>query len=137
LTEAAGTILDASALLAYLRDEPGADIVEQTMGAGALIASVNWAEVLSRLVDGAEQDIGSIVSRLRGRGIPGGLLAVVPLTEEDAVAIARHRPATRPFGLSLADRAALAMAQRLGVPILTADRVWQQVKVGISIRLIR
>ena len=137
MIEAARAILDASALLAFLRKEPGAPIVRQALAVGAVISSVNWAEVLSKLTDLTGQDADVILTGIRGLGLPGGLLTVLPLTEADAVAIGRLRPVTRPFGLSLADRAALAVALRLGATVLTADRAWQQIDTGVSIQLIR
>ncbi len=129
-------VLDASALLAYLRREPGGAIVRDEIGLGAIINSVNYAEALSRLVDIGE--LPDTLSRgLRERGFVGDLLEVVPLTEEDSVMIAQLRSLTRARGLSLGDRACLATGIRLRRPVITADRGWAELDVGISIRLIR
>ena len=130
-------VLDASALLAYLLGETGAELVEEALASGAIISTANWAEVLSKLVDETGADVDTVLRTLRERGLVGGLLTIVPLSEEDAAAIARLRPVTRHAGLSLGDRAALALALRLDVPILTADRAWSQLSLAISIRLIR
>jgi ribonuclease VapC len=132
----AGAVLDASALLAYLRDETGSAAVESALVGGAVINVVNYAEVLSRLGD-TEADAAVIHRRLREAGIVGELLQVVPLVEEDAVVIARLRPVTRSRGLSLGDRACLATGLRLERPVFTADRDWAAVDVGVVVHLIR
>jgi PIN domain nuclease of toxin-antitoxin system len=62
---------------------------------------------------------------------------VVPLHEDDAVVIARLRPLTKAQGLSLGDRASLATGLRLGRPVITADRAWAALDVGVTVRLIR
>lgn len=136
MEEPAGSVLDASALLAYLQGEPGSEMVQAALAAGAVINVVNYAEVLSRLGDAGE-DPATAHRRLQEQGLIGGLLEVVPLTEDDAVAIARLRAATRAQGLSLGDRACLATGLRLGRPVITADRSWAAVDVGVTVRLIR
>lgn len=65
------------------------------------------------------------------------VLPAVPTAAICAEAAARLRPATRHAGLSLADRACLALARRLGVPAVTADRAWGDLDVGVEVRLIR
>lgn len=132
----AGAVLDASALLAYLREEPGNEIVEAAIAVGAVINAVNYAEVLSRLGD-AEEDLETVHRQLRNQGLVGDLLAVEPLNEEDAVVIAHLRTPTRAQGLSLGDRACLATGLRLGRPVITADRAWETLDIGVTIRLIR
>ncbi|MGH2618927.1 MAG: type II toxin-antitoxin system VapC family toxin [Thermomicrobiales bacterium] len=136
MDEVAGVVLDASALLAYLQDEPGSETVEAAIDFGAVINVVNYAEVLSRLAD-AGQEPATAHRRLREQGLIGGLLKVEPLNEDDAVAIARLRTRTRAQGLSLGDRACLATGLRLGRPVNTADRSWAAVDVGVTVRLIR
>ena len=131
-----GAVLDASALLAYLRGEAGSEIVEVALGLGAVISSVNYAEVLSRLVDVGEAP-EKADQRLRERGLLDSLLTVVPLGEDDGVTIAQLRPLTRNQGLSLGDRACLATGLRRGWPVLTADWGWEAVDVGVTVRLIR
>lgn len=131
-----GAVLDASALLAYLRRETGSEIVEAALSLGTVINSINYAEVLSWLVDIGEEP-EKVDQRLRELGLVGDLLVVVPLNEDDGVTIARLRRLTRPQGLSLGGRACLATALRLSQPVLTADRAWESVDVGVPIRLIR
>ena len=134
--EAAGAVLDASALLAFIQGEAGREIVGAAFVFGAVINVVNYAEVLSRLSDSGE-DAATAHRRLQSQGLIGDVVRVVPLHEDDAVVIARLRPLTRAQGLSLGDRACLATALRLGRPAITADRGWASVDVGVTVRLIR
>jgi ribonuclease VapC len=133
---APGTVLDASALLAYLKGEPGNKVVEEALSAGAFMSIVNYAEVLCKLADAGE-DPASGHGALYDRGLIGGLVELVTFTEDDAIASAQLRLATRDQGLSLADRCCLATGLRLGRPVLTADRTWASVQAGTTIRLIR
>jgi ribonuclease VapC len=130
-----GAVLDASALLAYLRDEPGADLVADAIAGGATISAVNFAEVLSHVADRGSDPI-AVVQEMADRGLVGGALAIEPFTTADAGEVARLRPATRDLGLSLGDRACLALARRLDAPALTADRAWAQAGVGVELRQI-
>jgi ribonuclease VapC len=131
-----GAVLDASALLAYLQDEPGSDVVDAVLAEGAVINAVNYAEVLSRLGDRGVEP-AAIHLRLQQQGLVDGLLELIPLLAGDALTIARLRAVTRAQGLSLGDRACLATALRLGLPVLTADRGWLAVDVGVTVRLVR
>jgi ribonuclease VapC len=136
VTDACGSVLDASALLAYLQGEPGTEAVQAALADGAAISVVNYAEVLSRLADAGE-DATVANRRLGDQGLVAGLLDVVEPTLEDAVTVARLRVPTRAYGLSLGDRFCLATGLRLRWPVLTADRTWTNVTVGVDIRLIR
>lgn len=129
-------ILDASALLAYLRDESGATVVENALTQGAYISIVNWAEVLSKVTELGEAP-QAFAQRLKDEGILGNSLEIISLTEEDAVAIAQLRPLTRSAGLSFGDRACLALGKRLGLPVLTADRTWTSLSLGVQVQSIR
>jgi PIN domain nuclease of toxin-antitoxin system len=130
------TVLDASALLAYLHDEPGADVVSGAVANGTSISAANLAEVLSRVADRGG-DPAELVESFVQNGLLDGAVEVEPVTLEDAVEIARLRPLTRSAGLSLADRACLALAGRLSAEALTADRAWSDVAVGVELRQIR
>ena len=122
-------VLDASALLALLLDEPGGDAVSQRLE-GAAVSTVNLAEVVGRLVDG-----GVPVDECRDA--LGGLgLDTVPFDETTAFAAGALRPATRNAGLSLGDRACLALAMQLDRPALTADRAWKRLRLGVEIELV-
>ena len=130
------TVLDASALLAYLRDEPGAEVVADAIAEGAAISTVNLAEVLSRVAD-RDGDPSRLVGEMTDRGLLGGAVSVEPFTDEDAVEVARLRPETRAEGLSLGDRACLALARRLSVPALTADAAWSRLGLEVTLQQIR
>ncbi len=125
------TVLDASAVLALLREEPGAVTVAQALTDGAAISAVSVAEVITKLIEagGTEHDVRRRLSALT--------LRIVAFDAEQAYQTGLLRRLTRRAGLSLGDRACLALARQLHLPALTADRLWQQVQVGVNVRLIR
>jgi ribonuclease VapC len=129
-------VLDASALLSYLRDEPGADVVAEAIASGALISTVNLAEVFSRVADRGG-DPAKLAADLTQSGLLDGAITVEPFTVADAIDAGRLRPLTRDAGLSLGDRACLALARRLDAPALTADTDWQGIAHGVELRPIR
>jgi PIN domain nuclease of toxin-antitoxin system len=129
-------VLDASAFLAYLRDEAGAEIVENALICGCYISIINWVEVLSKIVDLGESP-DNIIKQLKDEGLLENSLEIIACTEEDAITIATFRPLTKSAGLSLGDRACLALGKRLNLPVLTADKVWSSLSLGITINLIR
>jgi ribonuclease VapC len=129
-------IVDASALLAYLRDEPGADVVADAVATGAVISTVSLGEVLSRVVDRGA-DAARVAREMTDRGLLDGAIAVEPFTTADAIEVARLRPLTRDLGLSLGDRACLALARRLDAPVLTADSAWSRLDLPLELRQIR
>lgn len=129
-------VLDASALLAWLQGETGADQVDEALKQGAVIHVVNWAEVLTRLASKG-LPAAETTRQLGERGILGQLLTVDLGTVGDAEVAADLFGVARSAGLSLSDRYCLALAQRLGVPVLTADQQWANVSVGIAIQVIR
>lgn len=123
-------MLDASAVLAWLRAEPGADVVETHLAA-AVISTVNLSEVYQKLAQhGVDAD--RTLRQLRTLGV-----GTEPLDVADAVTAAKLWPATRSAGLSLGDRCCLAMATRLGRPAITADAAWSAVDTGVPVVLIR
>lgn len=127
------SILGASALIAFLHDEPGSDAVLDAIVATAALSVVNWAETLSKLAADGD-DPRQVADSFHTSDSP---LLLQPLTDTDCVEIARLRPLTKTRGLSLADRACLALAHRLQLPVLTADRDWTELDLGITIKLIR
>ncbi len=129
-------VLDASALLAYLGEEPGADRVADAIAAGVAMSTVNIAETLSTLA-GRGNYAAQVTNDLIDRGLLDGAITIEPLTLADAVEIARLRPLTRDAGLSLADRACLALAGRLSARTLTADQAWIGLDHGVEVRLVR
>ncbi len=124
-------MLDASALLAWLREEPGAEVVEGRIAA-SFVSAVNLSEVLQKsLAEGVE--VSGMGEDLEALGV-----SFVGFGAEQARVAARMWPRTRPLGLGLADRACLATAVGLGVPALTADRPWEEVEwEGLSVEVIR
>jgi ribonuclease VapC len=123
-------VLDASALLAYLREEPGAGVVDGLL-ADAHMASVNWAEVVQKSlsagvdVDGMQEDLQALGMR------------VEPFLPVDGEWAGRLWPLTRQQGLSLADRACLSLALRLGLTVVTCDRAWAQLPLDLEVQLLR
>lgn len=124
-------VVDASAFLALVLGEPGAANVESALAIGATISSVNLAEVVTRLVrdDFSEEQIRAML-------VPFGLriAAFEVSTAWSAGLISRQ---TKAFGLSLGDRACLALASELRVPALTAERIWANLDVGVDVVLCR
>ena len=123
-------VLDASAVLVLLLDEPGSDAVADALPDGALSA-VNLAEVLSKLVDRGA-DASGLVDHLAAAGV-----RVEPLTEGDAAMVADLRRLDAGRVLSLGDRCCLALARRLSSAVLTADRAWSSVETGVDVRQLR
>lgn len=120
------TVLDASAALVFLQGEPGADQVEQALVASAVIGAANWAEVAQKVrASGADWGIAS-----------GFLLSyevmIEPVSRSDAEAAAASW--SRGSGLSLGDRLCLALADRLDMPALTADRAWGESERIVQLR---
>ena len=123
-------VLDASAVVALAHGEPGADAVEPLVD-GSCISAVNWSEV-ARVCVAVDRDPEALRALLVDAGC-----RTVDFTVDDATAAARLWRATRDAGLSLADRACLALAARLGVPAVTADRAWSELDVGVEVIAIR
>lgn len=116
--------------MAALLQEPGHERVGPILRR-SYISSVNLAEVLSRLLrDGADLDRVSLDLELAG-------LTVVPFDRNQARRAAELVPSTQSAGLSLGDRACLALAIELGLPAMTADRVWATLELDVEIQLIR
>jgi len=122
-------VLDASALLALLQDEPGGDRVLESLP-GGLISSVNLSEVVAKLAE-----LGMPESDIRLALSLG--LEVVPFDEALAFSAGALRPATRAAGLSLGDRACLALAQSRSLPALTTDRAWRDIDIDVEVEVIR
>ena len=126
----ADCVLDASAVLALVKGEPGADVVRVRI-ARSVVSTVNVTEVGTKLVDWGMSSAG-----LRHVMLNLGF-EIRPFDAGQAVAAAALRAATRSHGLSLGDRACLALAQSAGLPVLTADRAWRGVGLDVDIEVIR
>jgi PIN domain nuclease of toxin-antitoxin system len=127
-------VLDASALLAFLFNEHGAEIVEKELSQGALITTVNFCEVLSKL-----EERGVPVNDACEHFLSRGLLYALEIVDfdiEQAKEAARLRTRTRSLGLSLGDRACLALASLTGSTAITADVSWKDIE-GIDVKNIR
>ncbi len=115
-------VLDASAVLALLNDEPGGDRVESALDE-AVISAVNLAEVLTKLIDaGMPEDEARQSFDLLG-------IEVIDFNKQQAETAASLRSATRKKGLSLGDRCCLALGLQMGVEVVTAEREWAKLKV--------
>lgn len=125
------SVLDASALMALFHQEPGSDKVEQAIEDGAAISTVNLSEVASKLneLGTPEKLIQTVINVLE--------LNIVDFNTELAYKAGLLRPLTKHAGLSLGDRACLALAQNLNLPALTADRAWETLSIGIKVQVIR
>ena len=123
-------VIDASALLALINDEPGADVVRDALS-DAVVSTVDLAQVVSFLRDGGiESDaVRSIILNFG--------LAAAPFDEGMAFEAGEMRPGTRHSGLSLGERACPALAKREGAPVPTSDRTWSKLDVGVDVRAIR
>lgn len=124
------TIADASAIIALLKQEPFGKLDPKRLFR-ATISAVNLSEVLERLCSGglSESEAEEAVAELS--------LRVADFDETQARLAAYLRPLTRRAGLSLGDRACLALGLRLGRPVITADRVWASLDTGVEVVLIR
>ena len=123
-------LLDTSAVLGYLQQEPGWEIVASEILAGhASICVVNQTEVLSKLCDKGMSwpDAQKAFSKLA--------LLAEPFTADTALEAARLRPLTREHGLSLGDRACLAAARLRQCAVLTGDRDWLLIAIAVGLEI--
>jgi PIN domain nuclease of toxin-antitoxin system len=123
-------VVDASAVLAVLQLEAGAEVVVDDLK-DAAISAVNVTEVATKLVDGGL----SVADARYTIGLLG--MDVETFDEAQAYAAAAMRIDTRRDGLSAGDRACLALGAKLGATVLTADKAWKAVKAGVDVKLIR
>lgn len=121
-------VLDASAVLAVLFDEPGAEVVADHIAAGAAMSTVNLAEVATVLVRHG-RDATAVLGPLRAQ------VEVVAFPGPDAIAVAELHPLVSSGGLSLGDRACLALAQRRGGPAVTAEHLWADLEPHLDITI--
>jgi PIN domain nuclease of toxin-antitoxin system len=124
-------VIDASALMALFQEESGSDKVAQAVKDGAAISTVNLSEIASKL-----NELHTPQTLIQD-AINGLELTIVDFNAEFAYKVGLLRPLTRHLGLSLGDRACLALAQHLNLPALTSDRLWKELSLGIAIEVIR
>lgn len=123
-------VLDASAILALLKRETGADRVKAVLDRAA-VSAVNIAEVQSKLIDlGLSRQAAEERIRILGCGI-------IPFSDEQAIEAGSLIAQTRSYGLSLGDRACLALAIDRKATVYTTDKAWKSLNLGIRIEVIR
>jgi len=124
-------VLDASALLALLNQEPGAERLTDSIMENSIMSAVNVAEVQTKLVDagGDPEEAWNYVLGLVSK--------VEPFIAEHAKIAGTLIAKTKPLGLSLGDRSSLALAISLQLPVYTADKSWSTLKLGVRIHSIR
>ena len=125
------TLLDASALLASINEERGADTVDTALSDAAM-SSVNVAEVASKLSEHgwSPKDIGPLFEQLQ--------LSVIPFDLSTALRSGQLRQATKKLGLSLGDRACISTAMAHNMNVLTADKTWSKLEIsGLTIITLR
>ena len=123
-------VLDASALLALVNQEPGQAVVAELLPR-SLVSVVNASELVAKLTD----------QEMPGNKIHDVLVAlnltVVPFDEGQGLIADYLRPVTKHLGLSLGDRACLALGLQTQCPVVTADKAWAKLEVGVGIQVIR
>lgn len=125
-------VLDTSALLAYLFEEEGADKVAPILEEGrGVIGSANYAELVTKLVDKnmPMEEILAVINSLE--------LEFIPQDEQQARLTGELRAVSKSVGLSLGDRACLAVGLAMDLPVMTADRVWVEIPIKLEINVIR
>jgi len=123
-------VLDASAVLAVIQEEPGAERIEAHLDTGC-ISAVNLAEVVGKLQDRGlgDNEIDELIALLD--------LDTRILDKDGAVFMGKLRQSTKVAGLSLGDRACLALAHSLGATAITMDRAWKDLEIGVAIEVAR
>lgn len=124
-------VLDASVLIALVQQEKGSDKVTQAIKDGATISAVNLSEIVAKLneLGAPETTIQSALYALS--------LTVIPFDTEMAYQAGLLRSVTKHLGLSFGDRACLTLAKQLQLPVLTTDKIWERLTLGITIHVIR
>jgi ribonuclease VapC len=123
-------VLDSSAVLAVIWNEPGSDMVLDQVD-GAVISAVNYAEVLTKISDRG-------VDGKRASALLASLaIETIAFDKAQAETSGQLRSQTRSLGLSLGDRACIALAMTKGWPVLTADKAWAELTLSVQVLLVR
>jgi len=123
-------VLDASALLAFLQGEQGGESVEAVLHEAA-ISTVNWSEVVQKAM-GRAVSVEGLRADLEALG-----LSITPFSAAQAEQAAELWPQTRALGLSLGDRACLALGLHSQLPVMTTDREWGDLSLSVDVRVLR
>ncbi|MBS0206926.1 MAG: type II toxin-antitoxin system VapC family toxin [Planctomycetes bacterium] len=123
-------VLDASAVLAFLKSEPGAEVVVEHLRR-ACISTVNLLEVLEKSLH-PERRVEKVVRLLRGWQVE-----FVPFDEHHVNAAISIKEQVGKANVSLGDRACLGLASYRGLPVVTADQLWAKLRLNVEIILIR
>ena len=123
-------VFDSSVLIAILRQEPGSEVGEQSLN-DALISTVNLAEVATYLAR------NSVPTETINDALATFPIEVVPFDREQGLIAGCLYPACKSLGLSLGDRACLALAKSKSLPVLTADKAWLELEIDVSVKGIR
>lgn len=123
-------VLDASALLALINNEPGSDRVQKCLS-GSIMSAVNASEVVAVLTRIAipKEKIKTIITSL--------VHTIVPFEEEQAFLTGYLYAKTQSKGLSFGDRACLSLGKLKKMPVLTSDRKWSEINCGVQVEVIR
>jgi ribonuclease VapC len=124
------SVLDASALLAYLQEEKGSELID-TILSQSVMSSVNWAEVIQKAI-AKQVDTRGMQDELEMLG-----LVIQPFTVTQAELAAELWLKTKEHGLSLGDRACLSLAIDLNAPVYTTDKIWTLLNLPITVHYIR
>ena len=122
-------VFDASAILAYLHREPGWELVEAALITPGFISAVNVAELVTKLAD-AGMSLREIDDTLEPLNVER-----IAFDQDAAYITGLLRPSTRRAGLSLGDRACLALGIQKNLPVLTSDQAWRRVPSEIEVRI--
>ena len=123
-------VFDSSVLIAILRQEPGSEVGEQSLN-DALISTVNLAEVATYLAR------NSVPAETINDALATFPIEVVPFDREQGLIAGCLYPDCKSLGLSLGDRACLALAKSKSLPVLTADKAWLELEINVSVKSIR
>jgi ribonuclease VapC len=124
-------VLDASAILAVINAEPGSEKLTPVLLRDAVCSTVNLAEVQAKLVTrgwSADEAWADAVSPIR---------EAVPFDPQQAKITGSLVTVTHQLGLSLGDRACIALGLTLRAPIFTAEKLWGKLKLGVRVHVIR
>lgn len=124
-------VLDSSALIASFLQEKGCEKVDSAIASGAAVSAVNLAEVYGKVVYEG-WNLQQAISNIKALG-----LVILSFEEDEAKISAELYPVGKSLGLSLGDRACLGLGLKLGLPVLTADKTWSKLNLGIDIHILR